>query len=193
MGDHHIPDGASLQAVVVVCDVADAIKHLVFDLRWIYPTTGKDYLDGSCLLYAGNKMVAMFDYNHRSGIAGVTHSGDAPDSDGRGCAHRIDVYTELLQADVDRLVFVLSAWNSPTIELFRSPAVNIYDSSPDKQLVNYNITRAGKSQAVIMCCLKKNPDGSWTVLGVEKFCSGNAKNYSPVQEAIATCFQSGFL
>jgi stress response protein SCP2 len=191
MGDHKIHDGASLQAVIVVYEVAESVKHLVFDLHWVYPASGQDFLDGSCLVYAGNKMLQVFDYDHNFGISGVTHSGDVPDDNKRGCVQRIDVDTEKLQPNVDRLVFVLSAWKSATIEHFRSPSVTIYDTSPEKELATYNITRAGKSQAVIMCCLKKNPEGSWTVLGAETFCSGNAKNYRGIQEAVVGCFKSG--
>ena len=52
--DYNIGPGSHIQLIVV-----DRGDHgligpvLIFDLFWGYPASGKDYLDGSCLVYKG--------------------------------------------------------------------------------------------------------------------------------------------
>ena len=53
--DYNIGPGSHIQLIVVLYSItrAESIKNLTFDLFWGYPASGKDYLDGSCLVYKG--------------------------------------------------------------------------------------------------------------------------------------------
>lgn len=62
---------------------AEALKSLVFDLHWGYPANGsQDYLDGSCLLYAGDTFWRKYDYAsvYYPSFPHMQHSGDKMDN-----------------------------------------------------------------------------------------------------------------
>ncbi len=62
-----------------------SISALTFDLYWGYPSTGSDFLDGTCMLYTGtgsdSQHYRTFDYaaTRFSDIPNISHSGDIMD------------------------------------------------------------------------------------------------------------------
>ncbi|CAG8852036.1 18092_t:CDS:2, partial [Gigaspora margarita] len=64
-----------------------SFKNLVFDLYWGYPKSGRDYLDGTCLIYKGNTLWKAYDYKAKVhlDVSYISHSGDLMnDSDATG-------------------------------------------------------------------------------------------------------------
>ncbi|CAG8440034.1 10178_t:CDS:2 [Cetraspora pellucida] len=179
-----------IQLVVVLYSISkkDALKNLVFDLYWGYPASGVDFLDGSCLIYEGNKLWKTYDYKHKvySDILYISHSGDDIDRNNATGHHKIQIKLDQLPPSVTQLYLILSSFKSLTIENFRNPSFKLYDEeNPNKQLCEYNIHKAGKSRAVIMCLIDRSYyGGKWKVIEVGRLSEGNVMNYSPIMENI---------
>ncbi len=167
LGDYSLTTNAHIQLIILLYAIPEgsSIKTLVFDLFWgypiklirdyleIYPATGPDFLDGTCVIYSGASTVDMVDYSHKSAVSGlVTHSGDVMDESNRIGHHTIIVQLEQLPNHINQLFFILSAYNSPTIGYFPNPSVKLFDQAkPTIELCGYAITTTPKSQAAIMC------------------------------------------
>jgi len=63
-----------------------SINELTFDLYWGYPSSGVDFLDGTCILYTGTEsncqLWRIFDFKNRkfNDLPHMSHSGDILDS-----------------------------------------------------------------------------------------------------------------
>eukprot|EP00299_Pterocystis_sp_00344_P019074 c9497_g1_i3.p1 GENE.c9497_g1_i3~~c9497_g1_i3.p1 ORF type:complete len:318 (-),score=52.82 c9497_g1_i3:57-1010(-) len=181
----HVGDGANIQLIILLIAIkeGEGIHNVVFDLYWGYPSTGQDYLDGSCLAYANTNFTEHVDYATISILNGaLVHSGDIiTNTQGH---HIIKVDLDKMPKVITKLFFILSAWNSPYISHFPNPSVRLYENSrPNVELCQYQITSVGNSQAVVMCCLVRVDDG-WDVQAIGRRSSGNAKNYEPLKSTI---------
>ncbi|CAG8532913.1 25731_t:CDS:2, partial [Dentiscutata erythropus] len=187
--------GCHIQLVVILYSITKevSIADLAFDLYWGYPIMGRDYLDGTCLIYAGTSLWKTYDYNKKCypNIHYIRHSGDIMNETNRQGHHRITIKLNQLPKEVSTLYFVLSAWTCPNISHFVNPSFQLYDEkSPQEQLCNYSIQTAANSQAVIMCYVAKSFEGTWQVIeaGVES--NGNARNYDPIKRKILALEQN---
>ena len=185
--------------------IPDRFDHVTFDLFWGYPDRffgflGKDfrrdYLDASVLLYSGSKFIEVVDYNHRASQScsrAVKHSGDVMDDEKRLGHHTINVSIKSLPAHINKLVFTLSAWNSPTISKYPHPSLRFFDAMfPDIQLCSDEMSGAANSQAIIMCCLTNRGSG-WQVFSLKHLSAGNAKDYEPLQNSIVGLIGKGYI
>ena len=166
-------------------EIHESLDHTIFDLFWGYPVgRGRDYLDASVLIYSGTYYQGLVDFRHGS-FSGIWHSGDLMDDTNRRGHHTINVKLKSLPANIDKLFFTLSAWNSPNISKFRHPSLRFFDAKePNKQLCSDQMQNAAYSQAIIMCSLSKI-DGAWKVFSLRTPSAGNAKNYSQLQQTIS--------
>jgi len=184
-------DGSRISLLIIMYEISN-IKNIKFDLYWGYPKTGrKDYLDGSCLIYAEREFKCHVDYRAREALKCVNHSGDIM---GITTGHHIiTIDVDKLPANITHLYFTLSAWNSPTIGHYPNPTVQLLESSTNKNLcqpVSFN--NLCNDQAVIMYVLRKIHN-EWIITQEEKPSQGNAKNYSPLRTTIATIYDSTFI
>ena len=150
-------------------------------------------MDASVLLYSGSKFIEVVDYNRTASKSchAVKHSGDVMDNHKRLGHHTINVSIKSIPPHIDKLVFTLSAWNSPNISKYPNPSLRFFDAKfPDKQLCSDEMSHAAFSQAIIMCSLSKR-GGQWQVLSLKTRAGGNAKNYSPLQSRIVSLVQQG--
>ena len=195
LADHNVQPNSTIRLLVRLYEVPDELDHVIFQLSWGFPSTGKDYLDATVFLYRGTNFIEVVDYQHRtSGFGSIIHSGDKLD-ELRGIGrHKINVSIKSLQHDIDTLVFTLSSWESPNISKFKNPSLQFYDKNfPKQQLCSDEMGHAASSQAIIMCCLSKSKDNRWKVYSLKTLSSGNAKNYDPMQQKIASLIQQGFV
>eukprot|EP00045_Choanoeca_perplexa_P007365 m.66210 g.66210 ORF g.66210 m.66210 type:complete len:365 (+) comp14044_c0_seq5:166-1260(+) len=202
LANYQLTDGDRLTAVALLVEVDVGVQHLRFDLQWDFPAAGEDYLDGSCFLYEKDSMLKVVDFQHRhSGIEArnergqyaVTHTGDQVQ--GRGCQHGIEVRTSVIPPTATHLFFSLSAYNSPTIGVFPNPGVKIFEPLADgdvRNLGGYHIERAGDQQAVVMCAMYRGHLG-WRVVEVEKFCTGNVREYDGILACCKRIVTEGLL
>ncbi|KAF0525876.1 tellurium resistance protein terz-like [Gigaspora margarita] len=184
-----IKPGCHIQLVVILYSITKevSIANIVFDLYWGYPIAGPDFLDGTCLIYAGTSLWRKYDYcsTKYDDINYISHSGDIVDNTERTGHHQITINLNQLPKEVTTLYFVLSAWNCPNISHFVSPSFKLYDiNSPQEQLCKYSIQTAANSQSVIMCYVARSFEGSWEVIEAGILSDGNAKNYGPINRKI---------
>ena len=188
--DYAVQPFSTLHLIVVLYEINQSLDHAIFDLFWGYPSTGCDFLDASVLIYSGSYFRGLVDYRHQ-GFSGVSHSGDVMDHANCLGHHTIHVNLKSLPANVDKLFFTLSAWNSPNISRYKNPSLRFFDAKePNKQLCSDQMQHAAYSQAIIMCSLSKI-DGAWKVFSLRTLSAGNAKNYSPLQQTIGGIITQG--
>lgn len=182
----------TLNLIVLLYAIPDSFDHVIFDLFWGYPTRGRDYLDASVLIYSGNQLQETADYCRTWRFSGaVYHSGDVMDDAKRLGHHTINVKLKSLPPNIDKLLFTLSAWNSPNISKYKNPSLRFFDAKePTKQLCSDQMQNAAYSQAIIMCSLSKI-DGMWNVFSLRTPSAGNAKNYTPLQQTISGIILQG--
>ncbi|CAG8542208.1 4804_t:CDS:2, partial [Acaulospora colombiana] len=207
--DYGIRANSHVQLIVVLYSITkdQALTNLAFDLNWGFPKTGQDFLDGTCLIYAGDRLWKKYDYSSSfyPSIPYIKHSGDIIDNEQEKGHHKITAKLDELPENVGQLYLILSSWRSPTIGHFRDPSFKLYDENdPDRQLLDYTIQRAANSQAVIMCLINRSNGGEsldpiiatfecfsyfaisgmWNVIEVGELSTGNAKNYDPIEKVI---------
>jgi len=172
-----------------------ALNSVVLDLYWGFPPPlpgflAGDYLDATCLAYAGNQYQFIVDYDHRA-YYGIVHSGDIMDGNKKEGHHTIKINLKEMPSKITSLFFTLSAYYSNNIALFQKPSVKLFDPlNQNKELCKYSIESVGDSQAVIMCYISRRA-GGWKVFVVDQRCNGNAKNYAPIVTKIQDLFASG--
>lgn len=192
LSENNIPPYATLYLVVLLYAIPEAFDHVIFDLYWGYPFSGRDYLDASCLLYQGTHFLNLADYNNRY-IDGISHSGDVMDN--RKCIghHTIHVYFKRIPSNVTHLFFTLSAWSCPNIARYPNPSLKFYEAdNKEKDLCKTTFTHAGNSQAVVMCSVSKNSQGRWEIYESGKLSAGNASNYAPLKSTISKLIKTGY-
>nr|CAG8447800.1 10547_t:CDS:2 [Entrophospora candida] len=190
LSDFGVVPGGLIQLIVVLYSIskAEAIKNLTFDLFWDYPTSGAtDYLDGTCLVYAGVALWKKYDYASvfYPKFPHMKHSGDVMDGTNKKGHQRITAKLDQLPPEVTQLYFILSSYLAPTISNFPSKNFKMYDeATPDKELVKCTFDNANNSQAVIMCCVRRARDGMWEVIPINRAVGGNVNNYDLIEIGI---------
>ncbi|CAG8447959.1 12478_t:CDS:2 [Ambispora leptoticha] len=190
LSDYGIRNNSYIQLIVVLYSIskAEAIRSLIFELNWGFPDRGQDYLDGTCMVYAGAEPLMKYDYMsiYYPKFPHMRHYGDNIDAVNSRGNHKITAKLHELPEHVTHLYFILSAFQSNTIGEFKTPNFRLYDESqPDKQLCTYTIQDASDSQAVIMCCVSRVGNGMWHVIEVGKLTIGNANDYDPIMISIS--------
>merc|ERR1711988_1449299 len=90
----HVAELASVDVKRIAVEAnARALNEVLLSLGWTNPSSGKDYLDGSCLVYAGDELLEVVDYRGPQSLhpgksrtygwsagkgpqASIVHSGD---------------------------------------------------------------------------------------------------------------------
>ena len=186
--DYHVQPNSTIYLLVLLYEVPDDYDHVIFDLFWGYPESGKDFLDASVLLYSGSEFVEFVDFRctFSQSCPAVEHSADVMEDDKRLGHHTINVWIKSISPRINRLVFTLSAWNATTISKYPNPSLKFFDARcPNKQLCDDKMENVANSQAVIMCCLIKRAS-KWRVVSVKRPSAGNAKDYEPLKNSIVS-------
>ena len=188
--DYAVQPFSTLHLIVVLHEISDSLDHTIFDLFWGYPSRGCDYLDASVLIYSERSYQGYVDFDNQD-FSGITHPGNVMDDAKRLGHHTINVNLKSLPANIDKLFFTLSAWDSPNISKFKKPSLRFFDAKePNKQLCSDQMQNAAYSQAIIMCSLSKI-DGAWKVFSLRTPSAGNARDYDPLQQKISEIFSQG--
>jgi stress response protein SCP2 len=184
--DYHVQPNSTIYLLVLLYEVPDDYDHVIFDLSWGYPPNGKDFLDASAFLYSGSQFKDVVDWkNCKSKLCpAVRHSGDVMDNTNQIGHHVIKVSIKSIPDQINRVVFTLSAWNSPNISKYPNPSLKFFDERcPNKQLCDDKMEDVAYSEAVIMCFLTKR-GGKWRVVSVKRPSDGNAKDYELLKKTI---------
>jgi len=187
---------------------AKELDEVLLSLGWTFPRRRRgtaeapvDYLDGSCLVYAEERLLDTIDYRGPQSIHGEKVSSASGWSAGRGegatIIHSGDVMSETggkhaLRVRLSRLpetatdcIFTLSAYHSRDLSKFVSPNMMIFDPEcPDHVLSSYAVVDAGTASAVVVCSLTRI-GGVWTVRAHTRTCDGTVRDYTPIEASIA--------
>ncbi|KAG2374011.1 hypothetical protein C9374_011676 [Naegleria lovaniensis] len=186
--------GSTVFLMVLLYHIADSsdIKEIEFNLVWGFSGSA-DYLDGTCIFFSSDrKYVDCLDFRSTTCLNGsFRHSGDVMTSSSGN--HVIKAKLSEVPSNVQYVFFVLSSYNSPTIEHFLSPGFKFFDvNHPETMLSEYNIQKAAKSQAVLVSVLYRTGTG-WNIAGLGILSAGNAKNYQPIKETVSQVLSKGNL
>jgi stress response protein SCP2 len=181
---------------------ATALDEVLLTLGWRFPAwqTGVDYLDGSCLVYAEDRLLETIDYRGAQGIHGerassaagwsvgrgeeaaVVHSGDVMSTNGG--QHAIRLHLSRLPLEATDCMFVLSAYNCGDLSRFISPSMRIFSAQcPGHSLCSYAVSDAGSASAVVVCALTRERN-KWTVVAHSQTSAGTVRDYTPIEAAI---------
>lgn len=200
-------------------DVAPSINKPLENLRevllcvgWTFPAEQTvlqgqaDYLDGSCLIYAEDRLLDVVDFRGahsavlrcpsqrastatlewsagRGKGATVLHSGDVMSPDGG--SHVIRVRLADLPAYATECFFVISAYNCRNLSLFGSLNMRLFDAEcPSQLLSKFTIADAGRASAVVVCSLARKLN-AWCVQALSQTCDATVRDYTPIEAAVA--------
>eukprot|EP01099_Mayorella_cantabrigiensis_P002878 TRINITY_DN2299_c1_g1_i1.p1 TRINITY_DN2299_c1_g1~~TRINITY_DN2299_c1_g1_i1.p1 ORF type:complete len:373 (-),score=54.46 TRINITY_DN2299_c1_g1_i1:20-1078(-) len=187
LADFHITDQSRIILLIVMVD--HILEDLEFHLIWGFPLGMIDYLDGSCFLSEKGRIFEFVDHsNNKDSKNAIVHSGDILDRKNKRGEHRISVNLGLTTADA--IFFTLSSYKAPTMAAFVSPQVKLVDRrDPDTVLSTYEFNQPATEQAVVMCFVKKEANGEWSVFRAGRLSKGNSRSYDPLKETIAQLIQ----
>lgn len=197
--------GVSCKKIAVEAK-ARSLEGVLLHLSWTYPESGRDYLDGSCLVYAEDRLLDVVDYrgaqsfckgscssaSHewsagRGKDASIVHSGDVMSR--HGGRHAIYVNLSELPSIVTECFFTLSAYYCRNLSKFAAPRVMFFDAVDTRHvLAEYAVADAGCASAAVVCSLQRSSpaaEGGWTVVAYGQTCDGTVRDYSPIEAAIA--------
>ncbi|CAG8656743.1 11252_t:CDS:2 [Dentiscutata erythropus] len=163
-----------------------ALSCLAVDLFWEFPHSGQEFLDCTCLIYNGDELWKKYDNlsTYYPSISYIKHSGDIIDVANARGHQKITIKLDELPNCISQLYFVLSSCKS-TIDQFRNLSLKLCDeANSDRQLWNYSVGQATKSQAVIMCLINRSNNGMWKLIEVGEMSTGNTKNKDPIEKNI---------
>jgi len=197
-------------ACVVVEAEANALDDVLLSLSWTFPRrrlSGQgdrevDYLDGSCLIYAEDRLLEVVDYRGPQSIHGervssasgwsagsgdraaIVHSGDVMSD--YGGKHALRLRLSMLPASVTDCIFTLSAYNSRDLSKFVAPSMRIFDETcPEHLLSVYSVADAGTSSAVVVCTLTRE-GASWSVRAHNRLAEATVRDYAPMEAVVST-------
>lgn len=189
-----------------------SLREVLFCVAWTFPSDHAllqdhaDYLDGSCLVFAEERLLDVVDFrgahsavlgcqSHKASsatfewsagrgkAASIMHSGDVMSADGG--SHVIRVRLAELPACATDCFFVISAYNCRNLSLFRSLSVRLIDADcHDSLMSKFTIEDVGRASAVVVCSLTLKTDG-WTVQRVSRACDATVRDYAPVEATLA--------
>jgi len=196
--------GLSCKKVTVEA-TAKPLEEVLLHLEWTFPIGSHDYLDGSCLVYAEDRLLDAVDYRgaqsvNRSGASGascewsagrgeagvVVHSGDVMSR--KGGRHAILVKLSQLPAAATECFFTLSAYHCRNLSKFVAPRVRFFDAEDTRHLLTeYNLGEAGGASAAVVCSLARETGqgNAWSVVAFGQTCDGTVRDYRPIEAAIA--------
>ena len=185
--------------MISLLDIPENMNHVIFDLSWIYPNHGRDFLDAACLAFSGDVWYTFVDWRTgpmtgTNGQSVVWHSGDKIDDKKHEGHHIIEAKLKDIPRCVSHLVFTLSSFKSPSISCFPNPGLRFYDAqNKERDLCNTKFTNALHAQGVIICSVSRCPDGKWKIEKGGKPTAGNVKNYPTMESTIQTMRKSNLI
>jgi len=196
---------------------AGGLRPLKFEallsVAWTFPSERSisqgqpDYLDSSCLVYAGERLLDVVDFRgaHSAAVgshsnkassatyewsagrgrsAGVLHSGDVMSAEGG--LQVIRAWLPDLPECATDVYFAISAYNCRNLMLFSSFNVRLQDAdTPSRPLAQLRESDVPpRTSAVLVCALRRRLD-EWTVHSLNRPCEATVRDYSPIEAAIA--------
>eukprot|EP01083_Nonionella_stella_P226394 804050_1 len=148
-------------------DTSSSIERFTLQLD----SDSSHILCGACLVYdQTDTCMHSVNYGNRRLNNNILHSGDTQ-VNGKS-VHTIQLnLSELIKNEkIKQMFFTLCACGPSNLSDFKEPTILLYEeSSPDINLIRYEIDEAGTSRSVVMCRIFRNRNGYWSLqaLGYE--------------------------
>ncbi|PAA79388.1 hypothetical protein BOX15_Mlig027339g2, partial [Macrostomum lignano] len=210
-GDHRtladlgIASGCTgLRAIRVLYEVPSDLNKIRFSMSWGWPENNpKNYLDTACITFSkvGDHIIHLDNIDFRSTWPQqayrytcyanyIQHCGNATrDILRQRSTSTFNVWVQNLDnlvvrgQPVTHLLFLMSAWRRSSMQGFRMPTLEFYDSARPTQSLSestLNFSRFCGYRGLIVCLLKKDRS-IWQIVEVARpFNYGDARNYSPI-------------
>lgn len=190
----------------------NGVCKVLLSVSWTFPaelavSQGQpDYLDGSCLVYAEERLLDVVDFRgaHSAAVgchsqksssatfewsagrgqgAAVLHSGDV--MTGEGGRHVIRVNLASLPASATDCFFAISAYNCRNLSKFRTLDVRLSNAdSPTRTLARVSTADIPpKSSAILVCGMRRRLD-TWHVCGLCRPCDATVRDYAPIEALV---------
>ena len=116
------------------------VKRLSFHLSWGYPSGKQDFLDATCMMIKKSngewEVNQHGDYNNKD-APGIRHSGDEMDDGQKRGTHTMSLTMAEIPAEVEWLLFSLSAFNCESISKFVSPKLSLTNTDSGAEITSY--------------------------------------------------------
>jgi len=213
-------------------DASFSLREVLLSVEWGFPANNQedgtsrlhlhgqasqgsqpDYLDGSCLVYAEERLLDVVDFRGahsanmhgcqgqkvstatfewsagRGSGAAVLHSGDVMTADGG--THVIRVQVDGLPTCATDVFFMVSAFNCRNLSLFQKLEVRLLDGSCNanegtmlRSLSELRAIDAGTASCVVVCALTRRMD-TWFLRDFARPCHATVRDYAPVESVLA--------
>lgn len=184
MSDFGVKPFSTIHLMVMLYAIPENLNHVIFELSWTYPSHGRDFLDASCLMFMQDEWYSFIDWRCKNWCA-VTHSGDKMDDFKRKGSQRMEAKLKEIPLAASTLVFTLSSFKAPTIAAFKNPTLKFYDAANDRvQLCEVSFDRPINAQALVVCCVSRQQNGTWRIYSGGQNSAGNTQMQHPLVNTI---------
>jgi stress response protein SCP2 len=208
-------------------DMTVPLREVLLCVQWGFPVANHeqnqpnqgvvnrqpDYLDGSCLVYAEERLLDVIDFRGahsatmcdckgqkassatfewsagKGQAASVLHSGDVMDQESG--THVIRVQVDALPACATDVFFMISAYNCRNLSLFHPLSVRLLDGSKKDSherppvLGELPVANAGTASAIVTGALTRRLESWFLREFTTTPCQATVRDYAPVEALLA--------
>lgn len=154
---------------------APPLSKVVMGLGWDPARTGaKVDLDASAIAYSvkGSKLAIVW-FMHKEEYRGaVVHSGDNLTGAGDGDDEQIRVDLSALPPDVKYLLFTINSFSGQKFTETKNAYCRLLDGATNAELVRFELSDGEPQTGVLMACLTREPNNTWTMKSLGEFHKG---------------------
>jgi stress response protein SCP2 len=162
------------QTVSLVKTGAPALRTVRMGLGWDPVKRGNDVdLDASVIAFdAWGKDLDKAWYGNLSALKGaVVHSGDNLTGEGDGDDEVITIRLDELPTAVESLVFTVNSFQGQKFTELKNAYCRLLDER-GTELVRYDLEDGEAKTGVIMCLMRRETDGTWSMTAIGDFHDG---------------------
>jgi stress response protein SCP2 len=162
------------QTVSLVKTGAPALRTVRMGLGWDPAKRGADVdLDAALIAFDANgKDVEKVWYGNLNGFKGaIVHSGDNLTGEGAGDDEVITIRLDQVPANVSVLVFTVNSFRGQKFTELKTAYARLLDEG-GAELVRYDLGEGEPKTGVLMCLMRREADGTWSMTALGEFHDG---------------------
>lgn len=175
------------ETISLVKTGAPPLAQLSMGLGWDPANTRRRIdLDASVIAFdATGRELEKVSFMQKQAFAGaIRHSGDNLTGAGEGDDEVINVNLQALPPQVSALVFTVNSYSGQKFTEIRRAFCRLIENGTE--LVRYELTDSQPSTGVLMCAMRRQADGTWTMTALGEFANGKTvkKMVEPARNAL---------
>lgn len=162
------------ETVSLVKTGAPALRTVKMGLGWDPARKGADVdLDAAVIAFdASGKDVDKVWYGSLKGLKGaISHSGDNLTGEGAGDDEVITIRLDQVPQNVTTLVFTVNSFRGQKFTELKTAYARLLDDG-GTELVRYDLVDGEPRTGVLMCLMRRESDGSWSMTALGEFHDG---------------------